>query len=426
VRAVVEQGYNRGAVFELGPRSVLGRGEDCDVQLFDDGISRQHAELVSAEEGWQVVDLGSRNGTRLNGVPIERANLQPGDRIGVGGVRLLLLPSPGAEASGAPHDRATQELDLSLALPGASDHTPGFLGESPLVKNLLARVAKAAPSEATCLVAGESGTGKELVARALHDLSPRRRGPFVVLNCAALPAELVESELFGHERGAFTGAVARKIGLAEAAAGGTLFLDELGELPPPAQAKLLRFLENKELVRVGSTTPRRVDVRVVAATHRDLDAMVEAGTFREDLLYRLRVVELSVPPLRERGADVSLLAAAFLALFAPTSRFSPAAREAIAAFSWPGNVRELRNAIEAATIFAEGDQVRVSDLPARVRPTSSAPDADPPSAPLTLEDAERRAILAALEHTSGHRTRTAKLLGIDRKTLYTKLKELGL
>ncbi|MBL4848589.1 MAG: sigma 54-interacting transcriptional regulator [Planctomycetes bacterium] len=428
MRIVVEEGPNRGALYELGRESVLGRGEGCELQILDDGISRRHAQILREDQGWTLRDLESRNGTRLNGVPVESAALVVGDRITLGTVRLRVL-SPPTEgdllAAGG-----TRELDLDPPpLPGAGFSPEGWIGESPLVRELLRRVSRAAPTEATCLIQGESGTGKELVARALHRLSPRRQHPFVVLNCAALPAELVESELFGHERGAFTGAVARKVGLAEAAAGGTLFLDELGELPGPAQAKLLRFLEDKEILRVGSTTPRRVDVRVLAATHRDLDACVREGTFREDLLHRLRVVELLAPPLRERGADGALLAESFLRQFAgPQRRFTAGALAAIQAYPWPGNVRELKNVIEAAVIFAEEDEIRALDLPSRVRAANpSAPtSAEAARQPVTLREAEHLAILAALEHTGGHRTKTAELLGVDRKTLYSKLKQYGI
>jgi two-component system, NtrC family, response regulator AtoC len=422
VRVVVEEGPNRGTLYELGELSTLGRGEGCELQLLEDGVSRQHARISRQDGVWSLEDLQSRNGTRLNGVPVERAALEVGDRISLGGVRLRVLerPSETLAASG------TRELDLQpppLPEAGAAAGLEGWVGECAALRELLRRVGRAAPSEATCLIQGETGTGKELVARALHQLSPRRREPFVVLNCAALPTALVESELFGHERGAFTGAVARKVGLVEAAAGGTLFLDELGELPGPAQAKLLRFLERKEFVRVGSTLPRQVDVRVLAATHRDLDLRVREGEFREDLLHRLRVVELETPPLRERGEDVLLLAERFLHQLGGTQqRFTGETRAALQGYDWPGNVRELRNVVEAALIFSEGDEVRLLDLPPRIRGSQTESAQQEQGPPVTLKEAERRAIEAALEHTGGHRTKTAELLGVDRKTLYSKLK----
>jgi len=438
VRLVVEEGYNRGAEFPVPADGALrlGRDDGCEVQLLDEGVSRVHAEVLRDGPALSVRDLDSTNGVRVNGVPTAGAGLAPGDRVALGGVRLLVLPDPGdGEPSPSLAAAPTRELPTgeggpAPALPEARP-APGpveeVLGQSPPVRELLSLLGRVAPSEATVLVQGESGTGKELVARAVHRLSPRRRGPFVVLNCAALPAELVESELFGHEKGAFTGALARKTGLAEAAHGGTLFLDELGELPAAAQAKLLRFLESRELVRVGATRPIRVDVRLVAATHRDLDAQVAAGELREDLLYRLRVVELRVPPLRERGDDVLLLAESFLARFGPRLRFDDSARTALAAYGWPGNVRELKNAVEAASILTVGPEIGRADLPARVQGTEAAPrTAAPADEPLSLEEAERRAIAAALEHTGGHRTKAAALLRIDRKTLYVKLKAFGL
>ncbi|MGE0706406.1 MAG: sigma 54-interacting transcriptional regulator [Planctomycetota bacterium] len=432
MRLVVEAGPNRGALYALGAVATLGRGEGCELQLLDDGVSRQHARIERQGARYVLRDLESRNGTRLNGVPVDEAELLVGDRVAIGGVRLRALPEPagGEEPAAGPQGGATRELSLEpQPLPGAIEGEEAWIGEDPRVAELLRRVARAAPAEASCLVLGETGTGKELVARALHDLSPRRRGPFLAVNCGALPAELIESELFGHERGAFTGAVARKVGLVEAASTGTLFLDEVGELPPPAQAKLLRFLERKELLRVGSTTPRRVDVRVVAATHRDLDAMAQHGELREDLLHRLRVVELHVPPLRERGRDVELLANHFLSrLGAGRLRsFSAPALAALRVYPWPGNVRELKNVLEGALIFAEGEELTLLDLPPRIRHSASdTPPPRPSGPPRPLADLEREAIVDALAFHDGQKTRAADALGIDRKTLYNKIRAYGL
>ncbi len=449
MRLIVEDGYNRGAEIVLGePTVVLGRGADCAVQLLDESVSRHHAELTRGDDGVSVRDLGSRNGTRVNGVPVETAAVEAGDRIALGDVRLLLLPAPVTPGEDEPSQsiaaRPTAGVDLSETVPVANAGTirgghpgpqPGeILGESTAMKALLTRIGRAAPTPATILIQGESGTGKELVARAIHGLSPRRRGPFVVVNCAALPTELVESELFGHEKGAFTGALARKAGLVEAAHHGTLFLDELGELAPPAQAKLLRFLESGEVQRLGATRPMVIDARLVAATHRNLERLVTEGSFRADLLHRVRVVELFVPPLRDRGDDIPLLAEAFLRQLAgERRRFSRAALSAIKTYRWPGNVRELRNAVEAAVILAKEDRIDVTDLPPRVVGGDAGGGGDAlrggtagDDGPLSLEDAERRAIIAALRFCDGHRTRTAKVLGIDRKTLYSKLKALGI
>jgi DNA-binding NtrC family response regulator len=290
------------------------------------------------------------------------------------------------------------------------------------------------------LVTGESGTGKELVARALHAAGPRARRPFVALNCAALPAELAEAELFGHVRGAFTGAVHDRAGLFEAADGGTLFLDEIGDMPLGLQAKLLRVLEAGEVTRVGATRPVAVDVRVVAATHRGLDALVAAGRFRDDLRYRVAVLTVELPPLRERREDVPALAAHFLAHFAerhavPPRPLADDARRALLAHDWPGNVRELRNAIERALLLADGDAIAAADLPAEVR-GSTAPlrPAEAAAADLPFVEARRRALdafdraflAAALERHGGNVSAAARVLGLHRPSLQKLIARLGL
>jgi two-component system response regulator AtoC len=293
------------------------------------------------------------------------------------------------------------------------------------------------------LITGESGTGKELVARALHELSPRAAMPFVPVNCGAIPPGLVESELFGHARGAFTDAHTAKRGLFAEADGGTLLLDEAGELPPPAQIKLLRFLQEGEIRAVGENRSERVDVRVLAATHRDLGKLVERGEFREDLYYRLNVVNLTIPPLRARREDVLQLARVFLLRFnrelnrqVPVTGFEPGAEELLAAYSWPGNVRELENAIERSVLLAEGNLVQVQNLPERIWSTSSrSPEgepraAEPGQADLSLKRAmrslEERYIRAALRRTRGNRTRASELLEISHRALLYKIKEYGI
>ena len=309
-----------------------------------------------------------------------------------------------------------------------------IVGASAAMEELLRQVRRVAPLKTTVLVEGESGTGKELVARALHELSPRASFPFVAVNCGAIPAELIESELFGHVRGAFTDAHRNKKGLAAEADGGTLFLDEIGELPPGLQVKLLRFLEEEEVRPVGDTRSRRVDVRVVAATARDLSRAIAEGEFREDLFYRLNVVGLRIPPLRERREDVPSLAAHFLARFArlrpelPAPSFSPEALAALAAHRWPGNVRELEHAVERAVVLAEGPVIGEEDLPDAVR---YGPPAEPAaSGDLSIKrgtrDLEARLIRAALERTGGNRTRAAELLEISYRALLYKIKEYGL
>jgi transcriptional regulator with PAS, ATPase and Fis domain len=285
-------------------------------------------------------------------------------------------------------------------------------------------VDRVAPTDSSVLVLGESGTGKELVARAIHDRSPRAGQAFVPIHCGALPREVLESELFGHEKGAFTGAVAVKPGLIELADGGTLFLDEIGEMEPDSQVKLLRVLETHAFFRVGGTRPRRVDMRVVAATNRDLPEAVRAGQFRQDLYYRINTIAVTLPPLRERPEDVALLAEHFLEQNAVygRKRLSEAARARLEGYDWPGNVRELQHAIQRAVILAAADTIEPGDLPAEVGESRDAPAA-PASG--SLEDMERQHIVATLRQVGGHRGKAAALLGIDPKTLYRKLLAYG-
>jgi two-component system response regulator AtoC len=320
----------------------------------------------------------------------------------------------------------------------ASEYGPSNLvGVSEPMQELLRRIRKVAPQKTTVLLEGESGTGKELVARALHDGSPRAAFPFVAVNCGAIPAELIESELFGHVKGAFTDASRAKKGLAEEADGGTLFLDEIGELPLRLQPKLLRFLEDEEVRPLGDVRSRKVDVRVVAATGRDLRRAVAAGQFREDLLYRLDVVSIRLPPLRERKEDVDALAAHFLARYARlrpeigTMRLSDEAREALLAHRWPGNVRELEHALERAVVLADGPVIGEDDLPDAVRAPPPAPAAAPaPDASLSVKrgtrELEERLIRAALERTGGNRTRAAELLELSYRALLYKIKDYGI
>jgi Nif-specific regulatory protein len=304
-----------------------------------------------------------------------------------------------------------------------------ILGRAPALQEALTRAAKVAPTETTVLLTGESGTGKELVARALHHGSPRAEGPFLAVNCAALPETLVEAELFGHEKGAFTGADKQRPGRFEQAAGGTLFLDEVADLPLPAQAKLLRVLQEREFQRVGGTATLRADVRLITATNRDLAVAVADGQLREDLFYRLNVFRVHLPPLRERGEDILLLAEHFVRTLAPTlgkgnGGLSRDARAALLAHPWPGNIRELANAIERALILAEGGLLTAAHFGLDAgRPQRLEGPSDPPAALATLE---RRAIQAALEQTKGNKTQAAALLGITRTQLHTRVKRYGL
>ncbi|WP_437990231.1 sigma 54-interacting transcriptional regulator [Sorangium sp. So ce145] len=316
---------------------------------------------------------------------------------------------------------------LPFAAPRGEPPTP-LVAESPAMRRALDRARRVAPVDSTILLTGESGAGKERVARLIHGASARAAGPFVAVNCAAITETLLESELFGHARGSFTGATHDRAGLFEAARGGTLLLDEVGEAPPGVQAKLLRALQERQVRRVGENTSRPVDARILAATNRDLAADAAAGRFRRDLYYRLRVIEIRLPPLRERREDVlplarALLGAAARRLDRPVARFTPEAEGALERHGWPGNVRELENAVEHAVALARGGSADLEDLPDDVRgaaPTGG--EAGEAPAAWTLEGVERRAILAALERHGGNQARAAAELGIGASTLYRKLR----
>lgn len=308
-----------------------------------------------------------------------------------------------------------------------------LLGESQPIRRVLDLVQRAAESEATVLVTGESGTGKELVARALHARSKRCKGPFIPLNCGAVPETLLEAELFGHARGAFTDAKSARSGLMLNATGGTLFLDEIGDAPLGLQQKLLRAIEERKVRPLGENGERAFDARFVFATNRDLEAEIERGRFREDLYYRINVVHIDIPPLRVRGADILMLAQHFLRHFSLASNkavegLSSAAAQKLLAYSWPGNVRELRNSMERAVALTRFQELAVDDLPEKIqqyRGSRVVVDLDDVSQLPPLEEIERRYIMRVLEATGGHRTKAAELLGLDRKTLYRKLERWG-
>jgi two-component system NtrC family response regulator len=304
-----------------------------------------------------------------------------------------------------------------------------IVAESPPMAQVLELVIRVAPTETTVLILGESGTGKELIARAIHGRSPRAHGPFVAVNCAAIPETLLESELFGHVKGAFTGAIRDRVGKFEAAEGGTVFLDEIGEMRPDLQVKILRVLEERMLERVGDNKLIRVDVRVLAATNKDLSKAIQAGEFREDLYYRLNVVPLQIPPLRERREDIRPLAQHFLKRLGASPRLTiaPEAFRALESYDWPGNVRELENALERAMIFHRGDLISLSDLPETIR-APKAKEAAPlpvslPEAGLSLEEVEKELILRALQKHDWNQSRAARYLGITRHTLLYRIEK---
>lgn len=327
--------------------------------------------------------------------------------------------------------RVAEKRELTKRCVALSHQLQRAEGDRSLIGNSLAMqrvrelIAKVAPTSSTVLVLGETGTGKELVARAIHQQSLRAAAPFVAVNCGALPETLIESELFGHRKGAFTGADESRVGLFQVAAGGTLFLDEMGELPKAMQAKLLRVLESGEIRRVGENESRTVDVRVVCATHRNLEQMVEAGEFREDLMYRINAFEILVPPLRSRIQDIPLLANHLFRRFctkqtAQEPFFSPEALEALIGHSWPGNVRELANVIEHATIVCDRLPIRPEHLPQRFGSRTAKPSS---LGPLTLRELEMQAIHEALERHEGNKTAAAEELGVSLKTLYNRLNQ---
>ena len=410
---------------------TIGRLRECHIQIDHPSVSRQHAELLVGPP-LRVVDLGSSNGTRVGGVRVtpNEATVVPPRAVVEIGSTFLVVEAPAPELS-PPTVRA----------PGAPD--PELVVADDRMKQLHRLLRAVAQGTISVLLLGETGVGKEVIARSVHRYSPRAAGPFVSINCAAIPEALLESELFGHERGAFTGAVREKVGLLEAATGGTLLLDEIGELPLPAQAKLLRAIEQREIVRVGGVRPRPVDVRFVSATNRDLDALIEARTFRRDLYFRLNGISVSIPPLRDRKDEVEALARRFLAEFgAPLSRgHLRLSREAVAllrGYAWPGNVRELGNVIERAVLLCEGPEIGPEHLslsPLSVPPPPSDRDAQPtpssdrgaPPSGLTeeLRAKERERILEALEQCAGNQTRAAATLGISRRVLIHRLESYG-
>jgi Nif-specific regulatory protein len=313
----------------------------------------------------------------------------------------------------------------------AIDMTHDMVGAGPRMREIFQLVAKAAPTGSTILIRGESGTGKELVARAIHRNSPRAGHAFVAINCAALTETLLESELFGHEKGAFTGAIAQKKGKLEMADGGSLFLDEVGELPPAFQTKLLRVLQEREFERVGGARSIRVDVRLIAATNRDLESAIAGNTFRQDLYYRLNVVSLTMPALRDRREDIPLLARHFAAKHSQRAArriagLSPEALACLNAYDWPGNVRELENAIERAVVLGTTDLIRPEDLPETVLDAASAPSDPPGGFYATVRDGKKRAILAALEQAEGSYTEAAKLLGLHPNYLHRLVRTFDL
>ncbi len=431
---------------------TIGRGQDAGLRVEDESVSRLHAVLhVGATLA--IEDRGSRNGTRLSGRELTSSEITPvtlGALIEVGRAALYLSAVPVSSSSGIDDTAGNADEDDELSPAIAAKPQEG-------IERLRRLVRLVAPNDISVILHGETGVGKEVFAETIHRGSPRAKHPFVAINCAAITEALLESELFGHEKGAFTGAVQRKMGLLESAHGGTVFLDEIGELPLSMQAKLLRALEKREVTPVGSLTPRSFDVRFVAATHRDLDALTATGEFREDLYYRLNGITLKIPPLRERVDEIVPLARLFLEESAsraarPPPHFSVAALRKLEGYAWPGNIRELRNVVFRGLIITEGDEIgpQEIDLPERAAVTSakgarradsiasammpSTPSGAPGPAfdpqPNTLDEpsreGERQAILAALERTRGNQSKAALMLGLTRRALMYRLRVYGI
>ena len=321
-------------------------------------------------------------------------------------------------------DDSMRRQDMARRTTGGARPIEPFAGSSSAIRDLHARVRKVVQSDSPVLILGETGTGKGVLARWMHEHSPRARAPFVDLNCAGLSREFLDTELFGHEKGAFTGAVAAKQGLFEVAHGGTMFLDEIGDVDPQLQPKLLKVLEEKRFRRLGEVSDRTVDVRLIGATHHDLEAMSRDGRFRQDLYFRVSTIPLVMPPLRERADDIPMLARQILESMARRHiTISPAAMSALQSYSWPGNVRELRNALERAVLLAENDVLEPHDFPLSSRASASSPDAD---LGLTLEEMERKHIARVLAAADGKVDRAAERLGVPRSSLYQRLKRYGL
>jgi two-component system response regulator AtoC len=406
-------------------RVTVGRSRSADVVLDDTTVSRTH---VAIEIGPSLIveDLGSQNGVRVGPrrlAPNERVEVRAGEPFVLG--KLVVVIQDGSAVMGS-RDAASTGRRLSAAPPTPIAVPDGVLVRSEAMRSIYELVARIAHATINVLVSGETGVGKELVATALHRGSRRASGPFLKLNCAAIAPSIVESELFGYEAGAFSGAMSAKIGLLETANGGTIFLDEIGELPSSMQAKLLRVIEQRELLRVGGVDPVPLDVRFVAATHRDLWQEVEAGRFRADLLYRLNGMTVSVPPLRDRREEIGPLAELFAKRaareigLASTPRIDPACRAALEAHPWPGNVRELGHAMTHAVTLARADVIRIEHLPPQIGLDGQARRAGLRG---ELDDIERQRILGALAQCDGNQSRAAKLLGMPRRTFLNRLDE---
>jgi transcriptional regulator with PAS, ATPase and Fis domain len=393
---------------------VVGSHPETDLSLTDGAVSRYHAELQLLPEGVMVVDLGSTNGTRIGRVSVERGLVPPGEMISVGHTRLLVRPD---EQEGLQQDSGLSQL-------GA------FITQNRALRQTLGQLARVARSDSTVLLEADTGTGKELLARAIHAHSLREKGPFVTVDCAAMPEALLEGELFGSLKGSYTGAESDRIGAFESANGGTVFLDELGEFPLALQPKLLRVLEARTVRRIGDVRERSINVRFVAATNRNLADMAKVGQFRSDLFYRVAVVRAKVPPLKDRQEDIALLAAHFVAQIS-RGRVSLAAEaiDVLRRYDWPGNARELRNVIERVIALQPGTVIHSRDLfPATSNETTSGearPSGFHEAKDQVITDFERRYVRDLLERHEGNVSSAAREAGLSRPSLYALMKRVG-
>ena len=413
-RLEVVAGPDTGTVVELAQPTILIGRTGADLTLTDPKVSGLHCELRLENGGYRLRDLASTNGTHVRGVRVVEAFLSPGATIAVGKSAVTFTP-----------------LSDAVVLPLWNEpRLCGLIGQSPAMRHLFELIDRFAASDATVLIQGETGTGKELVADAIHQRSPRAGGPFQVLDCSAIPEQLVEDQLFGHETGAFTGAGRTSVGVFEAAHGGTLFLDEIGELPLEAQAKLLRAVETRRIRRIGSTRPIACDVRVIAATNRDLAVEINRGNFRPDLYYRLAVARLTVPPLRERLEDLPLLVEHFLRQLdgVAVAPLPPDFLDRAAKHAWPGNVRELRNAVERGALVPHHPQVAGAD-PAPIARAAAPIDLAVPfkvAKQHLVDDFDRRYLAALLEAHQGNISAAARTAGVDRMSIYKMMRRLGI
>jgi DNA-binding NtrC family response regulator len=429
VRLVIEEGVQKGEEWVLEKDLIrIGTKEDNDLVIPDKTVSRYHAELFFDSQDMVLRDLESTNGTYIDGHRIREVYLKPDTVFRVGNTPVRFEPT-------------SEKLQI---YPSKHEQFGELIGRSLKMREVFGVLEKIAPTDVTVIIEGETGTGKELVARAIHTFSRRATGPFVVFDCGAVPETLIESELFGHEKGSFTGAIMTRPGVFEAADGGTLFLDEIGELPIDLQPKLLRALESREVRRVGSNSTRKIDVRVVAATNRELKEEVRAGRFREDLYYRLAVVGLGLPPLRERPDDIVPLVRHFLKRI-PGNRhadgslrvqdLSEDVKERLESYDWPGNVRELYNAVERACSFAEGSEIDIADLPEQLRVSrtqilkglqihKNLPFKD--AKEKVVELFEREYLVELLKRNQLNISQAAREAQIDRKSITRLLKKHGI